>query len=61
MKNNLKKYLKENDISAYSLATEMKVKPQYVHYYKNAKNLSPSIMNKIAKALKVDVNLIFEL
>lgn len=61
MTNNLKQYLEDNKISAYSLATKMGISNQRVHYYKNAGNLSPSVMTTIAKALEVDVNKLFQL
>ena len=61
MTNNLSKVLKKEGKTAYWMAKKLNVSNSAAYAYVRAKNLHPTTMRKIAEALEVDVNKIFEL
>lgn len=61
MKNNLKEVMTEKKLSIQEFANIMDVSLTTVNTWRKSKDIRPKTQRKIAKALKVDVSLVFEL
>ena len=61
MKNNLKKVLKDKNISAYKMAKDLDISFVTAYNWCNSDNLSPKKMKTISKYLEVDLKEVFEM
>lgn len=60
MKNNLKEIMTKEGVTIQDLAMSMDVSLPTICKYRKAETIKPKTQRKIAKALKVDVNVVFE-